>query len=285
LSTKKLDFFTFVIMPFSSEFDDIYKLGIKEAAKECEVLAERLDEQMFSEGMLERIYRQIDAADFIVADLSNRNANVFYELGYAHARGKTCILLTKDADDIPFDLKHKRHIVYGGSIAYLKDELKKNIEWAKVQKKSHEDSVISVVTKPPFGDLNTNKHTAEASITLTFDLHNKTNNISPEISAIYLYTGKDWKILQDAKECPFSEANIKPFKYRYFITPPVPKIGRNGWAQVKVKASRIIARAWAGDEIKEEYNISGRGILRLEMADRNFDHEFDFSLDIAEIPF
>src|SRR4051812_33507799 len=101
-------------MPFSSEFDDIYKLGIKEAAKECEVLAERLDEQMFSEGMLERIYRQIDAADFIVADLSNRNANVFYELGYAHAKEKTCILLTKNADDIPFDLKHKRHIVYGG---------------------------------------------------------------------------------------------------------------------------------------------------------------------------
>ena len=272
-------------MPFSSEFDDIYKLGIKEAAKECEVLAERLDEQMFSEGMLERIYRQIDAADFIVADLSNRSANVFYELGYAHAKEKTCILLTKNADDIPFDLKHKRHIVYGGSIAFLKEELKKNIEWAKNQKKSEEESSISVVTKPPIGILNTTNHTAEANITFTFDLHNKTNNISPEISAIYLYTGKEWKILQDSKECPHSDADIKPFKYRYFITPPVAKIGRNGWAQVKVKASRFIAKAWAGDEIKEEYNIAGRGILRIEMADRNFDHEFDFSLDIAEIPF
>lgn len=283
--SKKSDFFTFVIMPFSTEFDDIYKLGIKEAAKECDVLAERLDEQMFSEGMLERIYRQIDAADFIVADLSSRNANVFYELGYAHAKEKTCILLTKDAADIPFDLKHKRHIVYGGSIAYLKEELKKNIEWAKIQKQSKEASVISVITKSPSGELTTSKHSAEANITFTFDLHNKTTNTSPEICAIYLYTGNQWKIIQDTKECPFSDANIKPYKYRYLISPPVQKIGRNGWAQVKVKATRTIAMAWLGDEIKDEYKIGGRGILRLEMADGNFDNEFEFNLDLVEIPF
>lgn len=88
--------------------------------------------------MLDRIYRQIDVADFIIADLSNRNANVFYELGYAHAKDKICILLTKDATDIPFDLKHKRHIVYGGSIAYLKEELSKNIKWAKAEAQGRE---------------------------------------------------------------------------------------------------------------------------------------------------
>jgi len=42
-------------MPFNSEFDDIYKLGIKEVAKNCDVKAERLDEQIFGEGMLDRI--------------------------------------------------------------------------------------------------------------------------------------------------------------------------------------------------------------------------------------
>ena len=110
MSTKGLDIFTFVLMPFSSEFDDIYKLGIKETSKSCGVRAERLDEQLFGEGMLDRIYRQIDVADFVIADLSERNPNVFYELGYAHAKDKICILLTKDTADIPFDLKHKRHI-------------------------------------------------------------------------------------------------------------------------------------------------------------------------------
>lgn len=283
--SKKIDYFTFVLMPFSSDFDDIYQLGIKSAAKENEVRAERLDEQLFGEGMLDRIYRQIDVADFIIADLSNRNANVFYELGYAHAKDKICILLTKDASDIPFDLKHKRHIVYGDSIAYLKGELKKNIVWAKSEAQGREENKISVKTKAPTGDLSTSKHTAEATVTFTFDLHNKTNRVSPEISAIYLYTGKSWKIIHDSKECPHSEADIEPFKYRYFISPPVPKIGRNGWAQVKLKASRTIAKAWEGDAIKDEYNVGGRGILRLETSDGNYDHEFDFNLELQEIPF
>ena len=64
-------------MPFDSDFDDVYKLGIKQAAIDCNVRAERLDEQMFEEGMLDRIFRQIEVADFIIADLSNRNPNVF----------------------------------------------------------------------------------------------------------------------------------------------------------------------------------------------------------------
>lgn len=283
--SQTFDAFTFVIMPFSSEYDDPYKLGIKAAAKENNVLAERLDEQLFSEGMLDRIYRQIEAADFIIADLSERNANVFYELGYAHAKNKTCILLTKDASDIPFDLKHKRHIVYGNSIDYLKTELSKNIAWAKSESKAREESKISVTTKPPTGDLTTSKHAAEATITLTFDLHNKTNQTSPYIYAIYLYTGNSWKILHDTKECPHSEADIEPFKFRYFITPPTNRIGHNGWTQVKIKATRTIAKAWEGDEIKDEYNIGGRGVLRLETEDGNYDHEFDFNLELQDIPF
>lgn len=91
----------FVIMPFSEEFDDIYQIGIKETAKNEKVTAYRLDEELFNEGMLEKIYKEIENSDFIIADLSNKNANVFYELGFAHAIGKLTILLTQNADDIP----------------------------------------------------------------------------------------------------------------------------------------------------------------------------------------
>src|SRR5258708_2500526 len=100
-------------MPFDDRFSDIYKLGIQATAAECGVVAERVDEQKFSEPILERIYRQIANADFIIADMTGRNPNVFYEVGYAHALGKLCTLLTQDVNDIPFDLKHHRHIVYG----------------------------------------------------------------------------------------------------------------------------------------------------------------------------
>ena len=89
--------FAFVLMPFGDEFDDIYRLGIQETAKEQGVVAERVDEQIYTESILERIYRQIDAADFVIADMTGKNPNVFYEVGYAHAKEKICTLITQKA--------------------------------------------------------------------------------------------------------------------------------------------------------------------------------------------
>ncbi|TDH18256.1 hypothetical protein EXU57_24060 [Segetibacter sp. 3557_3] len=123
------DKFVFVIMPFSSVFDDIYGLGIKAACNELGVYCERVDEQIFSESILDRIYNQLSKADIIIADMTGRSPNVFYETGFAHALRKKVILLTQDADDIPFDLKHYSHIVYGGKIIKLKEELVKRIDW------------------------------------------------------------------------------------------------------------------------------------------------------------
>ena len=117
-------------MPFLKEFDDVYKLGIKIAYANAGAYAERVDEQIFQESILQRIYNQIDKADIIVSDMTGRNPNVFYETGYAHALGKQVILLTKDAADIPFDLKHYPHIVYGSSIADLIPNLEKRVKWA-----------------------------------------------------------------------------------------------------------------------------------------------------------
>lgn len=122
--------FVFVLMPFETAFNDIYKFGIKETAVEAGAYAERVDEQMYDERVLDRIYNQIAKADIIVADMTGRNANVFYETGYAHALDKRVILLTKDATDIPFDLKDRPHIVYDGSIEKLKSELFKWLSWA-----------------------------------------------------------------------------------------------------------------------------------------------------------
>jgi hypothetical protein len=114
-------------MPFEASFDDVYMLGIKPAAEDAGAYCERIDEQIFAESILARLYNQIAKADLIVADMTGRNPNVFYEVGYAHALGKTVILLTKNADDIPFDLKHYPHIIYHGSIAGLKENLQKRI--------------------------------------------------------------------------------------------------------------------------------------------------------------
>src|SRR6478736_613480 len=116
--------FVFILMPFDKSFDSVYENGIKPAADEMEVLyCERVDKQIFEERILDRIYNQINKADIVVADMSGRNANVFYEVGYAHALGRRTILLVNDAKEIPFDLKHHSHIIYKNDISFLKTEL------------------------------------------------------------------------------------------------------------------------------------------------------------------
>ncbi len=107
-------------MPFEKEFDDVYQLGIKEACKEAGAYCERVDEQLFHESILDRIYNQISKADVVIADMTGRNPNVFYEAGYAHALGKKVILVTQNSEDIPFDLKHYPHIIYQGRITDIK---------------------------------------------------------------------------------------------------------------------------------------------------------------------
>jgi hypothetical protein len=121
--------FVFVIMPFDQEWSDVYDLGIKPACTAAGARCERVDEQMFLENILERIYGQIEKADFIVAEMTGRSPNVFYEAGYARGVRKPTILLTQRVEDIPFDLRHYPHIVYGNSISTLKTELRKKIKW------------------------------------------------------------------------------------------------------------------------------------------------------------
>jgi hypothetical protein len=118
--------FAFVLMPFDDALSDVYQLAIKPACDAAGTRAERVDEQVFSDSILQRIYDQIGAADYIIAEMSGKNANVFYETGYAHALGKTVLLLTRTASDIPFDLKHYPHIVYD-RLTDLRDELEKRL--------------------------------------------------------------------------------------------------------------------------------------------------------------
>ncbi len=84
---------------------------------------------MFLENILERIYGQIEKAEVIMAEITGHKPNVLYEVGYAHGMGKPVILVTSDAEEIPFDLKHYPHVVYGGQIRTLKSELEKKIRW------------------------------------------------------------------------------------------------------------------------------------------------------------
>jgi nucleoside 2-deoxyribosyltransferase len=119
-----------VLMPFSDDFKDIYESGIKSACKDMGVVVERVDEQIYDQSMLRQIYDQIYRADIIVADMTGRNPNVFYEVGYAHALQKRVILLTQHSQDIPFNLKHYQHLIYEGDSHLLRQQLKRKLKWS-----------------------------------------------------------------------------------------------------------------------------------------------------------
>jgi nucleoside 2-deoxyribosyltransferase len=107
-----MDLFAFVLMPFAREFNARYK-AIERATDAVGMGVSRVDKQSFHrKGITERIIQQIMDADILIADVSTNNPNVLYEVGYAHARDKLCVLLTTDTTTIPFNLKNKQHVVF-----------------------------------------------------------------------------------------------------------------------------------------------------------------------------
>jgi hypothetical protein len=277
--------FAFVLMPFDDRFSDIYKLGIQAAATECGVVAERVDEQKFSEPILERIYRQIGNADFIIADMTGRNPNVFYEVGYAHALGKLCTLLTQEVDDIPFDLKHHRHIVYGGSIQTLKQHLTAELNWLKTELERRNTSAFTIELTSAAGELEKDAWRADAKIELRFDIHNRTQRRSPEIEAIYLYTTDKWRFTLDGVDCPHSPVEGKKNSRRHFIKSPVPRLSPGAWAQVRVNGVKTVWYKWEKQELREKYTLSGALKLELSTSEGNFQLETNPTIEVEEFPF
>lgn len=119
--------YIFVLMPFAKEFIDIYEYGIKACTKKLGCRCERVDKMEFNDRILDEIYRGIQRADLLIADMTGKNPNVFYEVGYAHALAKEVILLAQNEIDIPFDLKGHNFIIYSQSIKELIEKLERRV--------------------------------------------------------------------------------------------------------------------------------------------------------------
>jgi hypothetical protein len=79
--------------------------------------------------IVEDIWELICTARLIVADVTGRNPNVFYELGICHTLGKEVIVITQAAADVPFDIRHRRFIEYDPvKIASLKARLQQTVQ-------------------------------------------------------------------------------------------------------------------------------------------------------------
>ena len=112
----------FVAMPFGPETDDLFHYGIERPINGAGFLCERIDSVAFTGDILAQIKLRIDAASFVVVELSEPNANVYLELGYAWGRNVRTILVSRGVDQLRFDVQGQKCLLYS-SIQQLEEVL------------------------------------------------------------------------------------------------------------------------------------------------------------------
>lgn len=103
----------FVMMPFASPLGEYYSKIYEPAIRKAGLNPIRADNDIFGTGkIIDQIWHGITSAKVLIAALTQRNPNVYYELELAHALKKPVVLVSSNEEDVPFDLKHIRVIYY-----------------------------------------------------------------------------------------------------------------------------------------------------------------------------
>lgn len=121
----------FTIMSFEREFRDVYS-SYKEVCQESGFEVERTDEAASRERIIPRIENGIRHSAFVIADVSQKSLNVFYEVGFARGLGKEVILTARKGTELPFDL-HDVPTIYWDIQEDLKDGLRKCLQELKIK--------------------------------------------------------------------------------------------------------------------------------------------------------
>lgn len=112
----------FCLMPFNRNYDKLYT-NIRLICEDNDIECQRSDEVVEPGFILKQILELILQSQLILAVIDGRNPNVFYEIGIAHALGKTVILLAEDTKaNKVYDISYNRMILYS-SMLDLKKKL------------------------------------------------------------------------------------------------------------------------------------------------------------------
>lgn len=109
---------------YDKRFEDIYKPALNEAGLE----AYRVDRDPHVEITIDAIENGICDATICFADITEKNENVWFELGYAFANQKRVVLVcSKDRQKFPFDIRHRNVITYSSDSSQDFERLKGDI--------------------------------------------------------------------------------------------------------------------------------------------------------------
>lgn len=129
--------YAFVAMPFGEEIvkPDVWTIAIQEGCLNGGVPAVRVDEDLCSLAVMDKVAKLIFGSTIVVADLTGWNANVLYELGIAHTCNKPAIIISQRKSDmlVPFDVRHIKYIEYSEhNLSKLRSEIcSAMVQWMK----------------------------------------------------------------------------------------------------------------------------------------------------------
>lgn len=102
----------FVIMPFKPEYDAVYEHHVKKVVDHLQLSVRRADERLDSGPIMRAIWEDIFYSQIVLADVSDRNVNVYYELGIVHTLGKPTVMIKRAGESASFDIAGLRWIEY-----------------------------------------------------------------------------------------------------------------------------------------------------------------------------
>jgi len=112
--------------------DQVMKHIIKPVVDRYGYKSVRADEVSEPGVITAQIIQHLIDDDLVIADLTGKNANVFYELAVRHTLKKPVLLLIQTGEVIPFDVAQLRNISFDyrdlDSVQACKEQLAKNIE-------------------------------------------------------------------------------------------------------------------------------------------------------------
>lgn len=111
----------FIVMSFKQEYDDLYD-AYDTVCHDFGFDAVRTDQVTSLERITPRILEGIKRSAFVIADVTEKSLNVFYEIGFAEGVGRPVIITAKVGTELPFDIKDTP-IVYWNTLKELKQKL------------------------------------------------------------------------------------------------------------------------------------------------------------------
>ena len=102
----------FVLLPLRAPFLGYYEQVLAPAAASVDLRVVHAQEIFGTAPIIQDIWKLIWTARVVIADVTGKNPNVNYELGICHALGVPTVLITKSMEDVPFDYRHRRCIIY-----------------------------------------------------------------------------------------------------------------------------------------------------------------------------